>query len=255
MTEPRDLATALKALAAEPGSSLATALTPDDVLAWVEGRLEREEAEWVEAEVRKSPELTALADDMRMFLAGEPLPEASPLPATAAIEKLAPVVALESRKPSAERSFTRWQQLAAAAGFAAALLGAGLWGTLGRLRELEASKPNSVSVLTPLEEARGEQEAPGFILPANRAAHPLLFLLASRPPFEVLRLEARPANQPEGAVLWSVDSLRIETGDMVSANLGRGDLPPGEYLLVLIGQEGAATKEVARYRLNLSPEK
>ncbi len=257
MTEKPELATALEALAAEPGDGLG-APNPEDVLAWVEGRLAPEDAAWVARQVESDPELALLADDMASFLAGRPLaqePFLSPEEKASGWAAVAPPVEVA---PSVSRRLsprTLWlrRAFAVAAGLAVVALGA-RWQQQESLRRFGEPMPNALLLVDPVESARGvggkPQEVP---LPPGPAVHVLRLRLIHRPEREELRLEIRRAGQTASPPLWAADGVRLEEGETVSLRLGGNYLPPGAYEIVLLERDASTTREIEHYRLIVPP--
>ncbi|HEV7784446.1 MAG TPA: hypothetical protein VGQ28_03860 [Thermoanaerobaculia bacterium] len=252
--------------------------SPEELLAYRDGRLEPEERQWMEARIAVYPDAARALADLAAFPEVEPAPgrpELSDLsedeigarwqafrqrlPELPVLERQKdppePVQALPRFKTGVERGGYRssFLKLAAAAliglavGWAAGFLG-------GRLSREQASGPESainvkIAELTPDEES-GSRSAPAPLeMPEGSEELVLMLGIPVQKDYSLYEAEIVDA---KGARIWTREGLHPTALGTFQVSFRAGVLQPGTLRLRLFGRDGKARTLIASYELRLA---
>lgn len=264
-----DLAAAREAIMARKREELGEPPTPEELLAWRDGRLDTAARELLEARIAVYPDAARALADLAAF------PDVDPGPGTPALsdeeidagwaafrqrlEKLPrPVpVAVTADRPVFGRLIP-WQTVAAAILFMA--LGQLIGYALGRASRTVPESPVSparnvtIAELEPLAEGGFRSSVAPVELPATSEAVVLILALPGTEEFSGYEAEILDQN---GTRRWSGDGLVPSSLGTIQVSFPRAAFAPGVYGVDLFGVDRAGrTKKVARYELRvaLTPE-
>jgi hypothetical protein len=252
-----DFATALKAIMARKREELGGAPTPEELLAYRDGRLDAAARESVEARMAIHPDAARALADLAAFPDVEPGPETPELPdgdIESRWQSFRPQLeALPRPVPALRHRPLSWRSPSLAA--AAVLLlatGLGLGYLAGRTSPPEpALRPALNPTITELEPV-GEDEAraapaPVEMLPGSEE----LVLVLALPATPVFSSYAAEIVDAEGRSLWSGEGLHSTPLGTVQLSFPRATLGPGSYRIELSGLEAGRREGVGRYEVRV----
>lgn len=253
-----DLLTSLKAIMAARREELGEPPTPEELLAYRDGRLSPEERRQLEARIAIHPDAArALAD-----LAAFPEVEAAPGVPDLSDEEIetrwpafrAQLASLPGRPPVPERPLStarRWPPAGRLAAAAVAIVAVGWAGGFlsGRAsRELPEPAINvSIAELAP-KRAGGERGVKAVEMGERSEA---LVLILGAPEGEGFSEYEAEVLDARGARIWSREGLHPTQLGTFHLSFPRGVLAPGRYRILLSGREGERKALLATYELRL----
>ena len=270
MSAQDDLRASLEAIMVAKRDELGEEPTPEELLAYRDGRLSPEARAAVEARLAVYPDAARALADLAAF------PDVEPAPGVPALsddevearwrafrERLgdtqpAPPAALQPPPPPRERPATPRRPFGPRLA-AAAMLGVAIGGAGGFLAG-RGSRPGAsadveiveIVELAPLGEGGARSE--GTAVELGPAAEGLVLVLGAPPPDG--RGGGRGGDRVEirdeaGALVWSREGLRPTSLGTVQLSFDRGALEPGSYRLTLFGRDGERRTPLAIYELRL----
>lgn len=261
-----DFAGALEAIMARKREELGGAPTPEELLAYREGRLDAAARESVEARMALYPEAARALADLAAFPdveAGPETPELSEAdiearwqsfrPQLKDLPRSVPVVAPLAETP--RRSPPSWRRpaMAEAAALllaAGALLGffAGRWSRTAPEPALRpALNPTIVELAPEGDDGARAAPVPAEMLPGSEELV-LVLALPATPAFSNYAAEIVDA---EGRSLWSGEGLHPTPLGTVQLSFPRATLGPGSYRIELSGLEAGRREGVGRYEVRV----
>src|SRR5215210_2919199 len=261
-----DFIAAREAIMARKREELGEPPTPEDLLAYRDGRLDPAARELLEAKIAVYPEAARALADLAAFpdiAPGPGTPELSDQEMDASweafrqrLEKLPrPAPARPAFPvPSPMRRPAPWQGAAAAVLFLSIGLGIGYLLGAGRPPAPDAAvRPSlntTIAQLEPLDEDRLRAAAAPFELPDE--SDELLLILVLPGTQDYPGYAAEIFNR-EGTKLWAGDGLRPTAEGTVRMSFDRSAFPPGSYRIHLFGQDGKGQqKAVGKYELRVA---
>jgi hypothetical protein len=270
-----DLDQSIKAIMAARREELGEPPTPDELLAYRDGRLEPAERERLEARIAVYPETARALADLAAFPAVEPAPGTPALteeeigarweafrerlPEPSLPDQEPP--SMPDRRPSLPRPLSPGGRegrkkgggfaLRLAAMLACLALGgaAGYFG--GRASRVVPGSAINVKIteLTPEEEAN--RGAPA-VLEMPEGAEELVLVLVTRAQEDFSEYEAEVLDA-KGARIWSRRGLRPTAMGTFQVSFRQGALPAGPLRVRLFGRDGGTRRLVGRYEVRLVP--
>jgi hypothetical protein len=262
-----DLDKSLKAIMAAKRDELGEPPTPEELLAYRDGRLDPAERRRIEARIAVYPDAARTLADLAAFPAVEPAPGT---PDLSEEEIGARWQAFRGRLPEPSlpwplspkgREGKKTEEKTSRGGFplklaAAALAGLAIGGAAGFLaarasREVPASAVNvSIAELRPIEEG-GSRSAPAMLeLPED--SEELVLVLATPAQEDFPDYEAEIADS-KGARIWTRQGLRPTAMGTFNLSFRRGALPPGTLRVRLFGRDGERRRLLGTYEVRLVP--
>lgn len=223
-------------LLAERRSRLGDPPTVEEMLAYANGELSKDDEERVRALLVGYPELLrALHADFDEDDSGEALPPA-------VVNRQWNAFRRNIARPETGRVLQFWRATAAIAAVLAVTFGALLWRAQSQLDEPGLMTPQTL-YLEPEGGLRGGSDVPKTIEPTAD-----LFLLniplRNEQHFDSYRIDIAAANARKP--LRSLEAQRPED-DLFTVVVRRAFLPAGAYEAVVYGVDGAGTRQIARY--------
>jgi len=257
-----DLVSSLQAIMAARREQVGGPPTPEELLAFRDGRLEPEERDRIAARIALDPDSARVLADLAAFPAVEPAPGTRELseeeisagwqafrrrlpagPAAAGVSSLssmAPVAAAPRRQ---RRRWWRHPGLRLAA---TALFGLGVGWAAGFSAHSWRGRPGpainaQIEELAPSVGDGGVRSAASWVT-WREASEELVLVLGARTGEErdFARYEVE-VEDPAGRRVWSRHGLRPTALGTFHLSFRRGDLPPGSYKIALYGGTGGAS--------------
>ncbi len=265
-----DFAKALKAIMAAKREELGEPPTPEELLAYRDGRLDPGGRERMEARIAVHPDAARALADLAAFPAVEPAPGTPELtdedldvrwqafrqrvaalpPAPhppAPLSHRTPTDRERGGKTEGRRRRLFAPRLAAAAVLALAAGWAGGFLTGRASHDRPGSAVNiDIVELTPEKEGGDRSPAAAVEMPAEE----LVLILGAPEEGGFANYEARIVDA-QGSPVWSRTGLHPTPLGTFHLSFQRGALQPGTYGILLFGQEGKRRKPVATYELRL----
>ena len=252
-----DFAKALKAIMAAKRKELGEPPTPEELLAYRDGRLDPGERERMEARIAVHPDAARALADLAAFPAIEPAPGTPELTDgdldarwkafRQRVAELPPAPThLSHRAPTARRQLFA-PRLAAAAGLVLAVGWAGgfLAGRASHDRPGSAVNVDIVE-LPPEKEGADRSPANAVELPAEE----LVLILGAPEESGFSDYEAHILDE-QGSPVWARTGLHPRPLGTFHLSFQRGVLKPGTYRIHLFGKDGEHRKPLAIYELRL----
>ena len=266
-----DFAGSLKAIMAAKRRELGGPPTPEELLAYRDGRLDPAERERLEARIAVYPDAARTLADLAAFPNIEPAPGVpdisdedvaarwqtfrrrladlpAPQPAAPEEPREAPVVPLRP-EPRAQGIPPWWLAAAASAALAAGLSSGYVAGRASR-DPVPASAINvAIAELRPIEE--GGDRAATSAVDLSEEAEDLVLILGLDDTGDFAAYKAEIVNA-QGAQVWSRDGLHPTSLGTFQLSFRRNVLEPGQYRIHLFGLDGAnQPTQLATYDLHL----
>lgn len=258
-----DLVSSLQAIMAARREKYGEPPTPEELLAFRDGRLEPQERERIAARIALDPDSARALADLAAFPAVEPAPGTRELSEEeisagwqAFLQRLParpPIPTVSNLVPAVAKPRRRWRHPGARLA-AAALVGLGVGWVAGFAGHSWRGRPGptintQIEELAPLEGEGDVRSAPSG-LTLTEGAEELLLVLGARgagerdfPQYEV------EVEDPAGRRVWSRNGLRPTALGAFHLSFHRGDLPPGSYRIALYGRTGEDRTLLATYAL------
>jgi anti-sigma factor RsiW len=266
-----DLDKSLKAIMAARREELSEPPTPDELLAYRDGRLDPAERQRLETRIAVFPDASRALADLATFPAVEPapgtpelseeeigarwqafrerLPERAPAPSLP--WPLSPRGREGEKTEEKERGGGFSLKLAAAVLAALAIGGAAGYFSGRASREVPGSAINvNIAELSPVEEG-GSRSAPAT-LEVPEGSEELVLVLATPVQKDFSEYEAEILDA-KGARLWSRPGLRPTAMGTFQVSFRRGALRPGKLSVRLFGREGKGRTLLGTYEVTLVP--
>ncbi len=274
MGEQDDFAASLRAIMAAKREELGGPPTPEELLAYRDGRLDPSERKSVEARIAVYPDAARTLADLAAFPEVEPAPGVpdisaeevsarwqsfrqrladlpAPQPAMPEEPRETPVVSLHP-EPSAARGIPAWWLAAAASVALAAGLGGGFLAGRTSRNPVPASAINvAIAELRPVEEGGNRAAASPVELPQDAEDLVLVLGLADAGDFPDYEAEIVDT---QGVRVWFRGGLQPTQLGNFQLSFRRGVLGPGQYRIDLFARqqgEGAERRLLARYELRI----
>lgn len=258
-SERPDLATAVRALAAERQPGASAHPDPADLVAHAGGTLAGERSERLQEHLVACAECARLVLDYADFERLEP-----PTPGHEVGSRELAVARKRLRNTSGASLAGRWNWASwvsparrwqlVAAGLAAVAVGLGIWGLDTHQRLLRLERPAVNVAVYDLMPAGSDQVRSGGAdteLPVVRSSAGafLVLQLPEAKAFAVYRVEAYTAS---GERVWSADGAELDPVlKNFTLHLPPSSMPPGRYELRLLGVGDGAEETVAQYLLEV----
>lgn len=279
MSGQDDLSNALRAIMAAKREELGESPTPDELLAYREGRLDPAVRERLEARIAVYPEAARTLADLAAFPDIEPVPGVKDVSAEEVAarwqsfrQKLAPssgddrspsrpsapepvpILRHEPRAPQTPHAYSGSpaRGLAAAASVALAVgLGGGY---LAGRASLDPGADSSINVtirdLQPSGEGGERAGEPSEPVKLPEESEELLLILSTDDPGTFAGYTAEIVDA-QGARVWSRDRLQPTEVGAFQVSFRRSVLPPGTYRIDLFGQDGKDRRLLETYELRI----
>lgn len=278
MSGQDDLSRALRAIMAAKREELDGPPTPDELVAYREGRLDPAARERLEARIAVYPEAARALADLAAFPGLEPAPgvrdvtaeevaarwqtfrpklpdrPTNPVASNPLGSAPAPVLRHEPRAPQAPPAHhghpARGLAAAASVALVVGLGGGYLAGRASVGPESESSINVTVTDLHPAGEDGERSAGPSDPVELPEDSEELLLILHTDDPgtFAGYRAEIVDA---QGARVWSRDGLRPTEVGSFPISFRRSALPPGTYRIDLFGHTGEDRRRLGAYELRI----
>lgn len=251
MSGQDDFRRALEGIRAAKRRELGEPPTPEELLAYRDGRLDAAAREVVEAKIAVYPEAARALADLAVIPDIEPEPpELSDEDIEARWQAVRP--RLTARPQPSPGGWSRLGQLAAAA---VLVLTAGLTGYVaGRGSGTSPASPPpgpsinvTIAELAPLEEG-GVRSSPVVEMPSGSEE---LVLVLRLPDAEDLTSHTAEILDAQGARVWTREGLRPTALGTLQLAFPRGTLAPGTYRIEIFGDLRGERTPVASYELRM----
>jgi hypothetical protein len=255
-----DLGKSLKAIMATKRDELGGTPSPEELLAYRDGRLDPAERQRLEARIAVHPEAARTLVDLAAF------PDVEPAPGTPELSdeeigarwqafrqrlpelpEPAPAIEIGARRGQHRSPFT----LSLAAAVLVGLAIGGIAGFLGGRgsRDLPGSAINVEIAELPPEEEGGARSAPKT-LEVPQGAEELVLVLGTRVQKDFPAYEAEVVDS-RGARVWARQGLRPTAMGSFRVSFRQGDLKPGTFRVRLFGRAGKARTVIGTYEMRL----
>lgn len=277
MSGQDDFGDSLKAIMAAKRREVGGPPTPEELLAYRDGRLDPAERERLEARIAVHPDAARALADLAAFPEIEPAPGVpdvsaeevaarwqsfrqkladlpAPQPAAPEARREAPVVPLHPERREPRRIPAWWLAAAASAALAVGLGNGFLAGRASRDSAPVSAINVAISELRPIEEGGDRAAASAVDLPKD--AEELVLVLGLDDAGELAAYEAE-IRDAQGARVWSRKGLQPTPLGTFQLSFRRGVLKPGQYRIDLFGREegeGRERRRLARYALRIEED-